>query len=945
MSRADGSGQEEGAAAPAVAGRQLLRSQIFKALADRDLDLALLLATRLSRMLPLHADDLIVAAAVRANRGERDQARQLLIQALATDPYHALAAKTLVNASGPDGTLPGEVLSALRWNAETDPEAVRALEAVASTGRQPQAFVAARQVQCVVPPGEWLVTLRWRHLTLTQCRLGPGNGVRRVTLTLPGALRGVIDPVVNINNTDLPPGAIPADWLAPPRLSARVRAEGPRRWQVQAVDEACPTRPVALLLRNGERVLSRHVVPATMGLFDLDPADAPAVAIDLPPDAAHPNLTFELTGEPASAPPAPAPDDGVVDVIVPVYGDFDATRACLAALLDMAPGTPMRVVAIDDAGPDDRIAHLLDGLATAGRITLIRNPGNLGFVRSVNIGMALHSGRDVVLLNADTVVTADWLGRLRSAARRAPDTGTVTPWSNDATICSYPVANGPTPLPDVDVAAMDGFAATCLTGQTADLPTAVGFCMYIRRDCLAATGWFDARAFGTGYGEENDFCYRAAAIGWRHRMALDLYVGHVGSASFSTQRQARVATALNRLESRHPGYQADIQAFIAADPLRHARRNLDLVRLRAAGGTYPLLVVCAQLGGGTDRFITDKLKSRRIDAGGALILRPEQPEDSPARLRLEVPDRPDLPNLIYDVATQTGTLLADLRHLGVASAEFHHPSRLPPPLLPVLASWFPYRVHIHDYGWICPRINLLTGNDRYCGEPDARQCDVCVRAHGDLLGIDRPVAAWRDLTRQILEAAQTVDCSCHDTANRMRRYAPRAHFQITPAEPSPPARQAGNAPLLRSGEALRIVVPGAIGPPKGYQLLLDCARDAAHRNLPLRYLVMGYSMDDDALAATGRVLVTGQYAEGEAPALLADLRPHAAFLPSVWPETWCYALSHVMAAGLPVAAFALGAQAERLRAAGHGLLLPADMAPTAINDALLATFGRPASVQ
>ena len=63
---------------------------------------------------------------------------------------------------------------------------------------------------------------------------------------------------------------------------------------------------------------------------------------------------------------------------------------------------------------------------------------------------------------------------------------------------------------------------------------------------------------------------------------------------------------------------------------------------------------------------------------------------------------------------------------------------------------------------------------------------------------------------------------------------------------------------------------------------------------------------------------------------------HLAWLPSVWPETWCYALGGALRAGLPVVAFDLGAQAERLRATGRGRLLPLGLPAAAINNALLA---------
>nr|WP_301340867.1 glycosyltransferase [Azospirillum brasilense] len=112
--------------------------------------------------------------------------------------------------------------------------------------------------------------------------------------------------------------------------------------------------------------------------------------------------------------------------------------ACLRSVLAADDATPREVVVIDDASPDADLVGDLTALAEAGRITLLRNPRNLGFPATVNRGLALHPDRDAVLLNADTLVAGNWLERLRAAARSVPDVGTVTPLSNDATILSYP---------------------------------------------------------------------------------------------------------------------------------------------------------------------------------------------------------------------------------------------------------------------------------------------------------------------------------------------------------------------------------------------------------------------------------------------------------------------------------------------------------------------------
>jgi glycosyltransferase involved in cell wall biosynthesis len=62
-------------------------------------------------------------------------------------------------------------------------------------------------------------------------------------------------------------------------------------------------------------------------------------------------------------------------------------------------------------------------------------------------------------------------------------------------------------------------------------------------------------------------------------------------------------------------------------------------------------------------------------------------------------------------------------------------------------------------------------------------------------------------------------------------------------------------------------------------------------------------------------------------------------LPSIFPETWCLSLAEAWRAGLRVAAFDIGAQAERIRRTGRGILLPLGSSAQAINNALLKAAG------
>ncbi|MBL8522513.1 MAG: glycosyltransferase, partial [Betaproteobacteria bacterium] len=127
-----------------------------------------------------------------------------------------------------------------------------------------------------------------------------------------------------------------------------------------------------------------------------------------------------------------------IDIIVPVYRGLAETRACLESVLKAKNVAVAEIVVIDDASPEPEISRYLDQLAAQNRITLLRNDSNRGFVVSCNRALALHTDRDVVLLNSDTEVANDWLDRLLACAAANPQAASISPFSNNATLCSYP---------------------------------------------------------------------------------------------------------------------------------------------------------------------------------------------------------------------------------------------------------------------------------------------------------------------------------------------------------------------------------------------------------------------------------------------------------------------------------------------------------------------------
>jgi GT2 family glycosyltransferase len=266
-----------------------------------------------------------------------------------------------------------------------------------------------------------------------------------------------------------------------------------------------------------------------------------------------------------------------VDVVIPVYGAAAELDACLASVLAHTDlGRDRLVVVLDGPGQDDAeavVAHLVER-APAGSVPVLRNPSRRGFVGSVNRGMA-ESRHDVILLNSDTVVTSGWVDKLRAAAASSRDVATVTPFSNNATLCSLPEFLEANPVPAG--LSIDDFARlvdACSRREYPPIPTGVGVCLFVKRRALDVVGPFDEAAFGLGYGEENDFCMRALKAGFVHVLDDATFIFHEGQRSFGKSRDERIRIGERALRRRHPEYIPTIAAFIREDPLRPLRERV-----------------------------------------------------------------------------------------------------------------------------------------------------------------------------------------------------------------------------------------------------------------------------------------------------------------------------------------------------------------------------------
>lgn len=276
--------------------------------------------------------------------------------------------------------------------------------------------------------------------------------------------------------------------------------------------------------------------------------------------------------------------DSGITVVIPVYNAYDAVQDCLESVIRRT-AVPHSLLIIDDASTDPRIRPLLMSFAgDAAHARVVFNDQNRGYTATINKGCKMAGCDDVVLLNSDTRVTEGWLTKMTVCAKSKPRIATVTPLSNAAGVFSVPLRNRVNLIPEgFSVDDMGRLVEQLSPGLRPRVPTGNGFCMYVTRAALDIVGGFDAANFPRGYGEENDFCMRAAQKGFIHVIDDATFIYHQRSGSGSAVKTAVLPECMARLHHMHPQYRIRVLQWLVDDPLDEFRRRLQNALRRYQG--------------------------------------------------------------------------------------------------------------------------------------------------------------------------------------------------------------------------------------------------------------------------------------------------------------------------------------------------------------------------
>ncbi|EGY01064.1 putative glycosyltransferase [Nitrospirillum viridazoti Y2] len=632
-----------------------------------------------------------------------------------------------------------------------------------------------------------------------------------------------------------------------------------------------------------------------------------------------------------------------VAVVIPIYRGYEETKACIEAALAARNTVPCTLILVDDRGGDERITAYLQTIQSLPNVVLLTNPRNWGFVRSVNLGMAVSDPYDVVLLNSDAVVGDGWLDQLQGVAYSRETIGLVHPLSNNASVFSLQcwsdeMAAVPLSEKAAKVTAVNQALMTEFAGQSLPAPTGHGFCLYIKRSVLAKVGLFDERAFGKGYGEEVDFSCRAQIAGWDSVVALDTYVYHEGSVSFGDSAELRKLTASGIINSRYPTFHNNVLRFIEERMIESLDFTLQ-VRSGTVGHSGTTLFVTHQRGGGIRRFVNERLELLLANGGRALVLSPRVEGSGVLDLRILTHDK-DVSYTIPGCGTvEDGEFLAHLAALAnVTAVEIHSLVGFTPEMWRLLSGGLDLPsadFYVHDYHTLCPRINLFS-QGRFCNVPGTDTCNTClsVRPMAPTYGL--PAELWRQQGHDLLAHARVVIAPSVDAQRRLQQIYPDVTVTMRGHEENlalARRRQIVRTRQLNEHAPLVVGVIGGISREKGANLLDEISLLIEQRGLPIKLVVIGYTSNRNLAK---RCTVTGHYEEDTLQQLINEQGIGLALFPALWPETYSYTLSAALDAQLPILATDLGAFAERLAERPYSWIISADASADQFVAAMLA---------
>lgn len=211
-------------------------------------------------------------------------------------------------------------------------------------------------------------------------------------------------------------------------------------------------------------------------------------------------------------------------IVILSYNQLHYTKRCLDSIRRYTTDVEYELIVIDNGSDPETIEYL----SGQGDLKLIANRENLGFAGGCNQGIQAASGKYIMLLNNDTIVTEKWLYHMVQFLEEHEEAAMTGPLTN-ATVGKQMIA-----VPyGGDLEAMQEFARGIADSHAKPWRTLrlVAFCILVRREVFDEIGMLDT-GFQVGNYEDDDFNIRALQAGKQAYISRNSFIHHFMNVSF-----------------------------------------------------------------------------------------------------------------------------------------------------------------------------------------------------------------------------------------------------------------------------------------------------------------------------------------------------------------------------------------------------------------------------
>lgn len=633
-------------------------------------------------------------------------------------------------------------------------------------------------------------------------------------------------------------------------------------------------------------------------------------------------------------------------VLMPIYDGVNETLEAIDSFKNyfnnVKPGNlEVRfVLGLDNPQNHEMKEKILSLYGNHDKFMIICNQTNLGFIGNCNnMFEYVQDDEEILLVNSDIIAPQNqWIEIMLEYAKSDESVGTVTPFSNQATIFSYPIPNEQVQLlpPGIDIDDLNTLFSRELATELIDVPSCHGFCVLLMKTRLSIDTLFNP-IFGKGYGEENELSRRIAKLGYRNICCPKVYVYHCESVSFGKARQDLISKNLVILNQLHEKYDLMVYLYCKDDPLRKYKntctfRYLGLIKSKK--NAKLLLHVCHNRGGGTHKFIIDYARNSSNYIHCLLV-----PLNESGLMRLELIQSSESKNTTINTI-KLGILsesdVFDLSCMGLIDKTILHSlidflDNGNFDWIKALLSQSTSELYFHDYHWISVFENLLNPRFQYTG--NFHPCDTLVDLHlieqqKKPIVVSKSATSHRKVMKVVIDTASELifpSKTCRDIV--LKSFDVKNSFRVVPHDDS--TANAGKISIkspkqVAKNSRIDIAVIGAIGPNKGAYALFELCRYIYKHDLAINIYVIGFTCNNNAIKDYSFVHIVGSYDENDFSKIVANYNLQYSLFLSPWPETFSYTISLAFDNKLWPFVLNTGAPAERVADSGFGTLLDSD---------------------